>query len=106
MTFAVRIPVNKDNNIRTEGLDISAAVRIVAVIDPGALRGIIGNPVRVGDGPAAVTLASFPSGARKGELFRPYPCHCSEPGTGRPPEGEGSQKTCLGPWGCASADRR
>ena len=54
----------------------------------------IGNPVKVGDGPAAVVLP-FPDG--KGNPFS-LVCHCSRPGMGRPLKGRESQKTCLNRW--------
>lgn len=55
---------------------------------------MIGNPVEVGDGPAAVTLPLFYNErgtplAEGGPLFR-------RGEMGRPLRGRGSQKTCLG----------
>lgn len=56
---------------------------------------LMGNPVKDGDGPAAVTPPFSSRIIEKGPLSA-FVCHCSLEGMGRPLEGRGSQKTCLG----------
>ena len=65
---------------------------------------LIGNPVKIGDGPAAVTLPfsefvwektfEICKGLGKKEPFWPW-CATFRIWMGRPLKGRGSQKTCL-----------
>jgi len=57
---------------------------------------LIGNPVKIGDGPAAVTPPLANHVLVKGTLLATVR-HCRI-WMGRLPKGRGSQKTCLNRW--------
>lgn len=61
----------------------------------GTRKGLIGNPVEVGSGPAAVT-PPFSSSLEKGNSFGLSESLFRSIGMGRPPKERGSQKTCPG----------